>query len=166
MNQQYKFSDFFPLLGAVLSVVVLSLIFISLFPDVSFSTFDSTRVFMGFFFLVFGGLKAWNTKGFADAFSMYDPFAKRSRRYARVYPSLEILLGVFYLAGIGLLIVNVITFVLMTVGAYGVWQKLQEKEVIPCACMGAVFTIPMTWVTLGEDVLMATMAAVMFISLL
>lgn len=46
----------------------------------------------------------------------------------------------------------------MLIGAYGVYRKLRAHEEIPCACLGTVFKVPMTWVTLGEDLLMAGMA--------
>ncbi len=54
--------------------------------------------------------------------------------------------------------VSAAVFVVMLVGAYGVYLKLKEHEEIPCACLGTVFKVPMTWVTLGEDLLMAGMA--------
>ncbi|MDP3725587.1 MAG: hypothetical protein Q8R36_00140 [bacterium] len=46
-------------------------------------------------------------------------------------------------------------------GALGVFLKLRDGEVVPCACLGVVFKIPMTWVTFIEDLLMAVMAAFM-----
>lgn len=163
---QYSFKDFLPLILAVAAVLLATGLSLLLLPGVSASIFTAARLFMGFFFLIFGGMKAWNIEGFADAFSMYDPLAKRSSLYARSYPYLEMILAWFYLFGILLIAANFIALVIMTVGAYGVFRKLQEKETIPCACMGAVFTIPMTWVTLVEDLLMAAMAAGMLIVLL
>jgi uncharacterized membrane protein YphA (DoxX/SURF4 family) len=166
MNNSYTIKDFYPLMYAVSFVLLASAVFIQLVPSATNTIFTAARVFMGFFFLTFGVMKAYNTKGFASAFSMYDPLAKRSSIYAQVYPFVEIVLGSLYLAGLWLVPVNIVTLILMTIGAYGVWQKLREEETIPCACMGAVFTIPMTWVTLGEDLLMAAMAAFMLTHLL
>ncbi|MEX2515215.1 MAG: MauE/DoxX family redox-associated membrane protein [Candidatus Paceibacterota bacterium] len=166
MKNSYTIKDFYPLIYAVSFVLLASAVFIELIPSATNTVFTAARVFMGFFFLTFGIMKAYNTKGFASAFSMYDPLAKRSSAYAHVYPFIEIMLGSLYLAGLWLVPVNILTAILMTVGAYGVAQKLREKETIPCACMGAVFKIPMTWVTLGEDLLMATMAVYMLTQLL
>ena len=62
-----------------------------------------------------------------------------------------------------LLLVSWITLVLMAVGAAGVARALAQKRQIPCACLGVVFKIPMTWVTLVEDLVMAVMAGVMIV---
>jgi len=121
--------------------------------------------FMGVFFLVFGLFKILNWKGFVSAYMMYDIVAKRSRVYAYLYPVIELVLGVLYLLSISLLLTNIVTFFLMTVSAIGVGNELRKKNQITCACLGAVFKIPMTKVTLLEDILMASMALVM-ISLL
>ena len=119
------------------------------------------QVFMAGFFLVFGGLKVIKLKAFAEAYRIYDILAKRSIVYAYGYPFIEILLGLSYLFFYDPVLTNVITIVVMSIGAIGVYIKLREKEEIPCACLGTVFSLPMTWVTLFEDVLMVVMAALM-----
>ena len=52
---------------------------------------------------------------------------------------------------------------LMLIGTVGVLQSLLAKRTIQCACLGAVFNLPMSWVTLVEDLLMAGMAAGMLV---
>jgi hypothetical protein len=54
----------------------------------------------------------------------------------------------------------------MLIGAAGVWRELRKNNQIPCACLGVVFKIPMTWVTFIEDVAMAAMAAAMIFLML
>ena len=49
----------------------------------------------------------------------------------------------------------------MGVGTVGVVRTLLARRKIRCACLGTVFNLPMSSVTLVEDVLMAGMAAVM-----
>ncbi|MCD8508323.1 MAG: hypothetical protein LRY42_02930 [Candidatus Pacebacteria bacterium] len=56
-----------------------------------------------------------------------------------------------------------ITILLSGMSAYGVWKKLQKKEEVPCACLGALFYVPMTYVTLVENLLMVIMALAMII---
>ena len=89
---------------------------------------------------------------------MYDVLAKRSKVYAYLYPFLEIGFGLSYLFLWQLELVSAVVVVVMLIGAYGVYLKLKVHEEIPCACLGTVFKVPMTWVTLGEDLLMAGMA--------
>jgi hypothetical protein len=49
----------------------------------------------------------------------------------------------------------------MGVGAVGVLRVLLDKRSIRCACLGTALNLPMTKVTLIEDLTMAAMAAVM-----
>lgn len=52
----------------------------------------------------------------------------------------------------------------MAVGTVGVARALPARRKIRCACLGAVFKLPMSYVTLAEDVLMAGMAAAMVLA--
>jgi hypothetical protein len=62
------------------------------------------------------------------------------------------------------LLVNSITLIVMVVGAIGVVRSLTQRQQIRCACLGTVFNLPMSVVTLTEDALMAGMAAVMLLA--
>lgn len=117
--------------------------------------------FMGIFFIVFGSFKLWNWKNFADAYQIYDVIAQQSITYAYGYPLIEIGLGTLYLLQMFPLFTNITTFIVMLISAYGVAIELQKKRTIPCACLGLVFQIPMTYVTLAEDLIMAIMALYM-----
>jgi hypothetical protein len=127
----------------------------------SWDTMNAMRHFMAAFFIVFGAFKIYNWHGFVDAYQMYDVLAKKSRSYAYAYPVIEIMLGVAYLLNFSPVATNVATLLITGVSSIGVLQALRKKEEITCACLGAVFKIPMTKVTLFEDVLMAFMALIM-----
>ena len=118
---------------------------------------------MGYFFLVFGGFKIINIKKFAEAYAMYDIVAMRSKVYAYLYPFIEALFGVLYLMNWGGIYRDTFAFILMAVSTYGVWKALEKKDEIPCACLGMVFKVPMTKVTLFENLFMAIMAVYMII---
>jgi hypothetical protein len=47
----------------------------------------------------------------------------------------------------------------MAVSSIGVIQSVFQKRKIRCACLGTVFNLPMSTVTLVEDGLMIAMAA-------
>lgn len=119
--------------------------------------------FMGGFFVAFAFFKLLNIQGFADTYRMYDVVAKRIPAYGYVYPFIELLLGIAYLTGVQPFATNLVTVVVMTISAIGVVQSLLQKRKIRCACLGTVFNLPMSTVTLIEDVLMIVMAAVMLI---
>jgi len=121
------------------------------------------RIFMGIFFLVFGTFKLIKLKDFAQAYSEYDLIAKKFKVYGFIYPFLEILLGIAYLMNWNPTITNSVTLVLMLVSAAGVFNELRKGRTIVCACLGTVFKVPMTYVTLAEDLLMALMALMMLV---
>ena len=158
---QSSISKFIPLI-VIFSVIIL----FTAFRVISFGEWDTVfamRNFMGAFFIVFGGFKVIKWGGFVEAYQMYDVIAKRSKVYAYLYPLIELALGIAYLTGFQLLAINWITLFVMLVSSIGVAKELLKGEEIVCACLGAVFKIPMTKVTLIEDLLMAGMALSMII---
>ncbi len=116
--------------------------------------------FMGAFFLTFSFFKFLDLKGFATAYQTYDLLAKKSRFYAHAYPFIELVLGIAYVAGFAPLYTNIVTFIVMSISSIGVIQSLLQKRKIQCACLGTIFKLPMTKITLFEDLLMAIMALV------
>lgn len=127
----------------------------------NFSGMNVMMLFMGYFFLIFGLFKLVNLKNFAEAYMTYDVIAMRSKVYAYLYPFIEIGLGVMYFLYWGGVYRDLFTFIIMSIGTYGVWKALNNKEEIPCACLGMVFHVPMTKVTLFENLFMAIMALYM-----
>ena len=94
---------------------------------------------------------------------MYDVVAKQSTAYAYAYPLIELGLGVAYLSRFQPVITNSVTLVVMLISALGVFIELSQGKEIMCACLGVVFKVPMTYVTLLEDLLMASMAGYMLL---
>lgn len=123
------------------------------------------RHFMAGFFLVFSFFKMLDTPGFVSAYRGYDLIAKKVPVWGWVYPFVELGLGVAYLLALMPTATNVITLILMLVGAAGVLNALLNKRVIRCACLGTALNLPMTKVTLVEDLTMAVMAGVMLLML-
>ena len=114
--------------------------------------------FMAGFFLVFGGFKLIKLSAFAEAYAMYDVIAKRVRAYGYIYPFIEIALGLAFLLRYEILAVAWITLGLMLINSLGAYNGIRDKKVLMCACLGSVFTLPMSYVSLGEDLLMVLMA--------
>ncbi|MBS1946276.1 MAG: heavy metal translocating P-type ATPase [Bacteroidetes bacterium] len=117
--------------------------------------------FMAGFFLVFSFFKLLNLKGFAESYSMYDIIAKKWTGWGYVYAFAELLLGFAYLSGLAPLLTNSVTFAVMSVSIIGVLQSVLDKRKIKCACLGDVFNLPMSTVTIIEDGLMIAMSAIM-----
>jgi copper chaperone CopZ len=114
---------------------------------------------MAGFFLVFSAFKFLNLKGFAEAYATYDLGAKAWAPWGYVYPFLELLLGCAYLFRWNLAVTNLATILLMGFSSLGVIQALSKKQTIRCACLGTVLNVPMSTITLVEDLAMVAMAA-------
>lgn len=154
----YTFRDFLPLI--IIFSVVFGLTVVSQYVR-GFSWHSAMSDFMGFFFIIFGSFKVINLTGFVKAYKMYDIIAQHSTAYAYAYPFIELALGVAYLARLYPFATNLITFTVMAMSSVGVALELAKGKTIICACLGALFNVPMTYVTLTEDLLMAGMALLM-----
>jgi hypothetical protein len=119
--------------------------------------------FMGVFFLAFAFFKLLDIQKFADAFSTYDVIARRFRIYGLSYPWIELGLGLLFVSRTGLLLANLTTLVVMSVGMIGVAKAIRKKQAIQCACLGTVFNLPMSVVTVIENGVMIAMSASMLL---
>ena len=126
------------------------------------SLMDAMLDFMGGFFLLFGGLKVINWSNFVIGFRGYDPIAMRSAAYAHLYPLIEVMLGIAYqFHSPNLLYANLTTIVILSATTFGVLKKLRSGDEVTCACLGGFFSIPLSWFTVFENVLMIVMAIAM-----
>jgi copper chaperone CopZ len=130
----------------------------------NFSLHSLMRNFMAGFFLVFSFFKFLDLRGFADTYRTYDVAARAWPFWGLLYPFAELGLGIAYLLNLYPFTTNLITLVLMLIGAIGVLKALLNKHAIRCACLGTALNLPMTKVTLVEDLTMAAMAAAMLLS--
>ncbi len=124
---------------------------------------ETMRYFMAGFFLVFSFFKLLDINAFADAYAGYDLLAMRWRSWGLIYPFVELALGVAYLANLNPTLTHWATIIVMGFSAIGVVKAVASKTQIQCACLGTVFKLPMTTVTIVEDVGMVLMAAVMLV---
>lgn len=126
--------------------------------DHHFDWMEWMRHFMAGFFLVFSFFKMLNLNGFAESYVMYDVLARKIPVWAYVYAFVELGLGIAYVLDFNPFITNLATFSVMTVSIIGVLRSVLNKQKIQCACLGAVFNLPMSTVTIIEDALMIVMS--------
>jgi cation transport ATPase len=117
--------------------------------------------FMAGFFLIFSFFKLLNLQGFADSYSTYDIIAKKWKSWGYVYAFIELALGIAFLTGFNPFLTNAVTFIVMSVSIIGVLETVMNKRKIKCACLGAVFNLPMSTITIIEDALMIGMSLMM-----
>jgi copper chaperone CopZ len=159
-----KERSFFETYKPLLLIVGLLLLVTGAIQWGSWNAMEWMRHFMAGFFLVFSFFKLLNVKGFAESYRMYDWIAGAWPTWGYIYPFVELALGMAYLVDFQPFATNGITFVLMTLGAGSVIQSNVSKRKIQCACLGDVFKLPMSFVTIVEDGAMALMAGWMLLS--
>jgi len=131
----------------------------------SFNAMHWMRNFMGAFFLTFSFFKMLDLKGFAESYFSYDVIARRWFGYGYVYAFIELALGIAFITGFNPLFTDAVTFIVMSISVIGVLQSVLNKRKIKCACLGAVFNLPMSTVTIIEDGLMIAMSAISILML-
>jgi len=119
--------------------------------------------FMALFYMVFAFFKLLDLKGFPQSFAMYDPIAKRLSFYGKIYPFIELGLGILLLMRIGVTQVLLITLIILGATTIGVVQSLLNKRQIQCACLGTALKLPMTEATLIENGIMIVMSCIIIL---
>ena len=150
--------DYIIFIGIILGIIIISLVYEY---ARGFSVSNFMRVFMGVFFLVFGIFKLLDLKGFALSYMGYDIIARKFMQYAYIYPFIE--LGLAFAYFFNLSYVNYITLLLMAVGSVGVSKELLRGSKIKCACLGTYVKLPLTTVSLVEDLAMGIMALLLIL---
>jgi copper chaperone CopZ len=115
--------------------------------------------FMAGFYIIFGGFKLLDVPAFANSYERYDIIAKLFKPWSYAYPFVELALGFAFLFWYEMRAAAWIALILSLIGAAGVIQSVMRKETIQCACLGTVFKLPMSTVTIVENLGMAAMAA-------
>jgi cation transport ATPase len=132
----------------------------------AFSWGNWMQNFMAAFFLVFSFFKMLDLKGFAESYSTYDIVAKKWEAWGYVYAFIELSLGMAYLIKFNQIVTNAVTFVVMGISIIGVLQSILNKKKIKCACLGTVFNLPMSTITIVEDALMIGMSGLTLATLI
>jgi len=150
-----------PLILIVSFIAGVSLLVQYPFQELNFGLW--MRHFMAGFFLVFSFFKLLNLKGFASSYKMYDIVAAKWSGWGFIYPFVELTLGIAYLINFNPQITNWVTIVVLGVSSIGVIESNLNQRKIKCACLGDVFNLPMSTVTIIEDLTMVAMAGWMLL---
>lgn len=113
---------------------------------------------MGLFFLIFSYFKVIHLKEFVASFARYDPLAKIIPKYGYAYPFIEITLGILFLLGVYIEFAAFATIIVLFATTSGVLLALRKGEILECACLGVVFNLPLSKVTVIENTAMIIMA--------
>lgn len=119
--------------------------------------------FMAVFFLTFSFFKMLDIRGFAEGYATYDVVAKHVPAYGLAYPFIELGLGIAYVLAPLSPTTNALALVVMGVSSIGVVQSVLRNSPFQCACLGTIFKLPLSKITLVEDLLMVVMSIVMLL---
>ncbi len=122
---------------------------------------SAMNLFMGGFFIAFSFFKMLDIQAFAHSFASYDIITKKWIGYGYAYPFIELLLGIAYLTHFAPTFTYSATIIILGISSIGVFQSVANKRKIQCACLGTVFNLPMSTVTIIEDIAMLIMALIM-----
>ena len=130
-HNKFQLTTYKPLLlviGFILLVSILSSY------KTSFQLMNWMTNFMGGFFIAFSFFKFLDLNGFSNSFATYDIIAKNWKSYGKI------------------------CILILTASTIGVIQAVLSKKQIQCACLGTVFNLPMSTVTVIENFTMISMA--------
>ena len=147
-----------PILLALFFVILLA--FISSIEK-SFVYKEFFRLYMGYFFIIFSFLKLQNVNQFALSFSKYDPITQKYFKFGVIYPFIELSLGILFILNLFGLFINILTIIIFIPQTIGVIIKLRNNEKISCACIGTSIEIPISNLTILENLIMCLMAIYM-----
>jgi len=116
------------------------------------------KSFMGISLIAFGFLKASNLYGFIGSFKTYDLLAKQYPNYAKIYPFLEIALGLILLFDIFTPLTSLIALALSAVGAVGIITEIQAGTQFSTQNAHDRIKLPHSTVSLTENILIAALA--------
>ena len=120
--------------------------------------------FIAFSMCVLAILKLRDLESFSNMFLGYDVLARRWVRYAYLYPFGEALAGVLMIAGILVWISAPIALFIGGIGAWSVFRAVYvEGRQLKCACVGGDSNVPLGFVSLTENLMMAAMAIRMIV---
>ncbi len=142
--------------------IILGIVLISYLATGFSSTITTPnflRIFMGVFFAIFAIFKLVDLRGFAVSYMGYDVIAKRFMVYGYIYPFIELALAGGYFFHVPY--TEWATLIVMFIGSLGVLKELMRGSKIKCACLGTYIKLPLTTVSLVEDVAMGVMALLM-----
>ena len=136
---------------------IFSKFYVNFFDKKATGKKNFLKKYMGIIYIVFGILKLYDLNKFAEIFSKYDIIGNKFNTYAYLYPFIEIFLGIFLLKDI--LVKETLTFTifLMIISIISVVISLINGQKLRCGCMGSFFHIPLSYVTLSENLVMLLM---------
>jgi glutaredoxin len=114
--------------------------------------------FMGFSLSVLALLKLMDIPSFVEGFKQYDLLTKIFPPYGKIYPFLELIAGLGFVAGVAPTLTGVISLFVGIAGGVSVFKAVYiDKTDLDCACVGGNQNVPLGIISFTENTMMAAM---------
>lgn len=160
-KENYRIRDYYPIF--LIAIYIAGVAWINNFHAGKMDWSQWMNQFMAGFFLVFSAFKFLDLKGFAEGYANYDLLAYYYPLYGFVYPFFELGLGILYLSNRFPILTPWLTIIIMGFSSLGVINSLFKKQRFRCACLGTLLNVPLSSITLIEDLTMVALAALSLI---
>jgi hypothetical protein len=118
--------------------------------------------FMGISLSMLASLKLMDLDSFTDSFQKYDLVTKKFKPYGKIYPFLELAIGLGFLSGIAPLLTGIASVTVGISGAISVFKAVYiDKMALNCACVGGNSKAPLGVVSTIENLMMVIMGAML-----
>jgi hypothetical protein len=159
-----KFTSFIIILTIFTLIYIINYSYLTYYNNLSGSNSGSLDInelmnnMMGSILLVFGSLKLIDLRKFSVIFSKYNLISKHVPYYSYLYPFIEIILAFTLFCRYSLNIVYGLIIILMIISLASVSISLYRGQVLRCGCLGSFFHLPLSYVTISENVVMLLMS--------
>ena len=97
-------------------------------------------------------------ESFVDGFIKYDLIAQTRRAYGKLYPFLELGIGLSFLSGALINLGALLAIGMGFAGGYSIYKAIYiEKRDLNCACIGGGSKAPLGVVSISENAIMVLM---------
>ncbi|MET3665641.1 glutaredoxin [Caulobacter sp. 1776] len=128
-------------------------------------TVQAAEWFVAFSMSLLAMLKLRDVETFSTMFLNYDILARRWVPYGYVYPFAELAAGVLMAAGVLTWLSAPLGLAIGGIGAVSVFKAVYiDKRELKCACVGGDSNVPLGFVSLTENLMMAAMAVWMLLA--
>ncbi len=118
--------------------------------------------FMGISLAMLASLKLMDLDSFTNSFQKYDLVAKKFKIYGKIYPSIELAIGLGFLSGVAPLLTGIASTTVGILGSISVFKAVYiDKMALNCACVGGNSKAPLGVVSMTENLMMAIMGAIL-----
>jgi glutaredoxin len=118
--------------------------------------------FMGISLSMLASLKLMDLDSFTESFQKYDLVTKKIKPYGKIYPFLELAIGLGFLSGVAPLLTGIASTSVGILGSISVFKAVYiNKIALNCACVGGNTKVPLGVVSMTENLMMAIMGAIL-----